>query len=568
MYMSKMFIPTLREAPNDAEIASHKLMIRAGLARNLVSGVYNYLPLGIRVIEKIKAIIREELNNKDAQEILCSALQPKELWEESGRWSNYGKEMFRLKDRNEREFCLGPTHEEIFTSIVKKEITSYKQLPINLYQIQTKYRDERRPRFGLLRTREFIMKDAYSFDKDESGLDKSYNDMFDAYSKIFTRCGLEWKAVLADTGAIGGTGSHQFMALSEVGESDILYCTECDYAADREKAEFMLDKINTTEEKCPYEKIYTPNSTSIDEISNLLSVPASKIAKSLVFRVKDKIILALVRGDRELNTVKLANAIGTIEEFVEMASEDDIRAMGSEPGFIGPIGLNNNVKIYVDRELEYLTNFYTGANLKDYHLKNVNFGRDFTGKIADLASASEGDKCPQCGKPMKMERGIEVGQVFKLGTKYSKPMQCNYLDENGTSKPMLMGCYGIGVTRILASIIEQHHDENGIIWPVSVAPYQAIIVSVNVKDENQFNKAKEIYNLLIKNGIETILDDRNERAGVKFKDADLIGIPIRITVGKKIGEGIVEFKQRSENDIEELPIDSALIRVKNIIGNV
>lgn len=567
MYMSKMLIPTLKEAPNDAEIVSHKLMIRAGLARNLVSGVYNYLPLGIRVIEKIKTIIREELNKKDAQEILCSALQPKELWEESGRWSDYGKEMFRLLDRNEREFCLGPTHEEIFTNIVRKEITSYKQLPINLYQIQTKYRDERRPRFGLLRTREFIMKDAYSFDRDEVGLDKSYKDMYDAYCKIFDRCGLQCKAVLADTGSIGGTGSHQFMALSEVGESDILYCSECGYAADREKAEFMLDKIEAIEDQKKYEKIYTPNNATIDEVSNLLNIPKYKIAKSIVFKIKDRIILAMIRGDREINVIKLCNAANTIEEYVEMAYESDIKEIGSVPGFIGPIGILK-AEVLVDRELQYLTNFYTGSNERDYHLKNINYGRDFTGKIVDLVSASEGDKCPHCGKPMKMERGIEVGQVFKLGTKYSSPMQCNYLDEKGNSKAMFMGCYGIGVSRVLASIIEQHHDGNGIVWPVSVAPYHVIVVPVNIKDETQFNKAKEIYQELINNGVEVLFDDRDERIGVKFKDADLLGIPIRITVGKKIGEGIVEFKQRKENEFEELQMNSVLIKVKSILNEV
>ncbi|WP_079422121.1 proline--tRNA ligase [Clostridium oryzae] len=565
MYMSKMFIPTLREAPNDADIASHKLMIRAGLVRNLVSGVYNYLPLGIRVIENIKAIIREELDNKDAQEILCSALQPKELWEESGRWSDYGKEMFRLKDRNEREFCLGPTHEEIFTNIVRKEITSYKQLPINLYQIQTKYRDERRPRFGLLRTREFVMKDAYSFDRDEAGLDKSYKDMYDAYSRIFDRCALEWKAVLADTGAIGGTGSHQFMALSDIGESDILYCTNCDYAADREKAEFMLDTADDAEAEKPFEKIHTPNFATIEEVGKFLNEPTNKIVKSVVVRVGDRIILALIRGDRELNIVKLCNALGTIEEYIQMASESDIEAIGSVPGYIGPIGLKN-AEILVDSELTHLKNFYTGANEKDYHLKNVNYGRDFTGKVVDLASASEGDKCPVCGKPMKMERGIEVGQVFKLGTKYSKPMQCNYLDENGKSNPMLMGCYGIGVTRILSAIIEQHHDDNGIIWPMSVAPYKVIVVPVNVKNEEQLNAAKQIYETIKQNGIDAILDDRDERAGVKFKDADLIGIPLRITVGKKIGEGIVEFKKRNESKINEISTDSLLEQVNKAIA--
>jgi prolyl-tRNA synthetase len=556
-----MFVPTLKDAPNEAEIVSHKLMIRAGLARNLVSGIYNYLPLGIRVLEKIKKIIREELEEKDAQEILCSALQPKELWEESGRWSDYGKEMFRLKDRNEREFCLGPTHEEIFTSIVKKEYNSYKQLPVNLYQIQTKYRDERRPRFGLLRTREFIMKDAYSFDRDESGLEKSYKDMYEAYARIFERCGLEFKVVLADTGAIGGTGSHQFMALSDIGESDILYCTKCDYAADKEKAEFMLENINQEVKKLPYQKISTPNKATIQEVSGLLNEPASLFAKSIMLKVKERLVLAMIRGDRELNMTKLCNALGTLEEYIEMASEVDIRAIGSEVGYIGPIGLKN-VEIIVDREIEHLANFYTGANQKDYHLKNVNLGRDFTGKVVDLANAEKGDKCPQCGAPMEMERGIEVGQVFKLGDKYSKPMECNFLDEKGQSKPMIMGCYGIGVTRTLSAVIEQHHDENGIIWPMSVAPYQAIVVPINLVDNVQMELAEKIYSQLKESGVEVLLDDRDERPGVKFKDADLIGFPIRVTVGKKAGEGIVEYKLRKGVEVKEVAQEAVLALVR------
>lgn len=564
MYMSRMFMPTLKEAPNDADIASHKLMIRAGLARTIASGVYSYLPLGLRVINKIEGIIREELAQKNAEEILCSALQPKELWEESGRWSDYGKEMFRLKDRHEREFCLGPTHEEIFTNIVRKEINSYRQLPVNLYQIQSKYRDERRPRFGLLRSREFIMKDAYSFDRDEAALELSYRDMYEAYSKIFDRCDLEWKAVLADTGAIGGTGSHQFMALSDVGESDILYCTACDYAADREKAEFMLEEKEPTIAIEQYEKIYTPNHGSIQEISEFLKVPEQKLAKSLVFKANNRIILALIRGDREVNMVKLSNSLGVLEEFIEMAGEEDIREMGSFEGYIGPVGLEK-VEILVDREIGEMTNFCTGANEKDYHLKNVNYGWDFTGKLVDLVSASEGDKCPCCGKPMKMERGIEVGQLFKLGTKYSKAMKCNYLDEKGESKAMLMGCYGIGVTRTLSSIIEQHHDENGIKWPIAVAPYHVVVVPVSVKDENQFNTAKEIYTNLKAKGIETILDDRDERPGIKFKDADLIGIPVRITVGKRVGEGIVEFKERSKDEKIEISIDNILEEVNRVL---
>lgn len=564
MYMSKMFIPTLKEVPNDSEIASHKLMIRAGLARSLTSGVYNYLPLGLRVLENIKNVIREELNEKYAQEILCSALQPRELWEESERWSDYGKEMFRLEDRNGRDFCLGPTHEEVFTNIVRREINSYKQLPINLYQIQNKYRDEMRPRFGLLRSREFIMKDAYSFDKDEAGLNKSYEDMYDAYGKIFSRCGLEWRAVLADTGVIGGAVSHQFMALSEVGESDILYCNNCSYAADKEKAEFMLENQEGEEVKLCCEKIYTPDNSKIDELSAFLGEEKSKIAKSLVFKVNGKLVLALIRGDRELNMVKLANELKTIEEYIEMASEEDIRGAGSEPGYIGPVALSD-IEILVDREIQQLSNFYTGANEKNYHLKNVNFGVDFKGKVLDLANASEGDKCPHCGNLMKMERGIEVGQLFKLDTKYSNLMQCNFLNEKGESMPMIMGCYGIGVTRTLAAIIEKHHDDKGIIWPLEVAPYKVIVIPVNHKYEAQMNAAKEIYKSLRSIGLEVILDDRDQRAGVKFKDADLIGIPLRITIGRKISEGIVEYKERSNDNIEEINIDSLLQRVHDFL---
>jgi prolyl-tRNA synthetase len=566
MYMSKMFMPTLKDAPNDADIVSHKLMIRAGLSRNIASGIYSYLPLGLRVIEKIQGIIRDEMNKKNAEQILCSALQPKELWEESGRYDNYGREMFRLKDRHEREFCLGPTHEEIFTSIVRKEINSYRQLPINLYQIQSKYRDERRPRFGLLRSREFLMKDAYSFDKDEAGLDISYQDMYEAYANIFNRCGLEWKAVLADTGAMGGTGSHQFMALSEVGESDILYCAECNYAADREKAEFMLEVENAQPSLEGYERVYTPNYTTIEEVSGFLREPAHRIAKSLVFKVKGRVVLALIRGDREINMIKLCNALGVLEEAVEMANDIDIKELGSVSGYIGPIGIENT-EILVDREIETMTNFYTGANQENYHLKNVKYGRDFSGKVFDLASAKEGDRCPVCGSPLKMERGIEVGQLFKLGTKYSSVMKCNYLDEKGESIPMVMGCYGIGVTRTLSAIIEQHHDENGIIWPISVAPYHVVIIPVNLKDENQFNTAKSLYQKLRSSGFEVILDDRDERPGVKFKDSDLIGIPIRITVGKKSPDGIVEFKERNKKELEEIDLDTVIEKVKSVLIN-
>ena len=547
MLASKMLITTLKEAPNEAVIDSHILLLRAGMIRKLVAGVYNYMPLGLRTLHKIEAIIREEMDNAGGLEILSSALQPKELWEESGRWYKYGPELMRLKDRHDREFCLGPTHEEIFTDLIRNVVKSSKNLPINVYQVQTKYRDELRPRFGLMRGREFIMKDAYSFDKDVNGLDQSYDIMYDTYSKIFSRFNLRYKAVLADTGAIGGTGSHQFMALSEVGESNILYCDSCSYAADEEKAAAVCTLIDDSE-MLDIEEVHTPKQHTIEEVSNFLGVDASKTVKCVLYKdnQNNELIAAFVRGDREVNEIKLVNALGIAEAFLGFASDDDIKSLNTYYGFIGPVGLN--CKIIIDKEVAEMKNIICGANKYDYHLKNVNYGRDFTGTVIDLRKAVAGDLCPVCGKPMNIERGIEVGQIFKLSTKYSSAMNCTYTDENGQNIPMVMGCYGIGVTRTMSSIIEQHHDEFGIKWPLNVAPYHVVIIPVKYADEAQKTLADSIYAELKKARVEVVLDDRNAGFGFKAKDWELIGIPYQIVVGREAANGIVEFKVRETNE--------------------
>ncbi|HML37469.1 MAG TPA: proline--tRNA ligase [Bacillota bacterium] len=558
MKLSKMYFRTLREVPNEAEISSHIWLLRAGMIRKLVSGVYGFMPLGYRAIRKIEEIIRQEMDAKGGQEILMSALQPAELWKESGRWSAYGPELWRLKDRNEREFCLGPTHEEIFTDIVRNEVSSYRQLPLNLYQIQTKYRDEKRPRFGLIRSREFVMKDSYSFDRDQEDLDKSYRDMYDAYEKIFTRCGLKFRAVEADSGAIGGNSSHEFTALSEVGESEIAYCDNCDMAATTERAACVDDAPSDEAEK-PMEKVLTPGTKTIEEVAGFLAVDETKTIKALLFKVYGddaesfEYVAAFIRGDRELNMIKLVNALNIPEHAIEFADESDMgAATGSVGGFTGPIGLHD-CKIVVDSELTGMKNMVAGACEVDHHIINVNYARDYKGDIVtDLKLIKAGDKCPVCGAPVKLARGIEVGQVFKLGTKYSKSMGAYYKDENMEDHLIVMGCYGIGVTRTLAAIVEQHHDEHGIIWPMSVAPYHAIVTIVNSGDEAQEKLAETIYQELLQAGVEALLDDRNERAGVKFKDADILGIPVRITVGKKAADGLVEYKLRQESGFSEI----------------
>ena len=569
MKASRMIIPTLKEAPNEAIIDSHVLMLRAGLMKKLVSGVYNFLPLGLRSLKKIENIIREEMDKAGALEILSSAMQPKELWEASGRWQKYGPELIRFKDRHDHEYCLGPTHEEIFTDLVKNIVKSYKSLPVNVYQIQTKYRDEMRPRFGLMRGREIIMKDAYSFDVDEKGLDKSYQIMHDTYCRIFTRLGLDYKIVLADTGAIGGNGSHQFMALSNVGESEIIYCDECKYAADEEKATSHCVTLEQ-EDILDSQIVDTPNVHSVEEVSSFLNVIPAKIVKTIVYYAADvnEYGAFLVRGDCEVNEVKVANALNSSEAFIRLASDKEIIELGSMVGFIGPVGLNKNIKVFIDEEVTKMQNFVVGANLKDKHIINVNFDKDFTGEVRDIKKSKAGDLCPVCGKPLKSERGIEVGQIFKLQTKYSEPMGCTYLDEKGITRPMVMGCYGIGVTRTFASIVEQYHDEFGIKFPLQVAPYHAVVIPVNYDDENQRALADKIHDELLNAGVEVVEDDRPLKPGFKFKDWELIGIPNIIVVGRRAGEGIVEYKNRQDNIKNEMSASEATNIVIELVKNI
>ena len=560
MKMSNMLVSTLREVPAEAEIDSHKLMLRAGMIRKMAAGIYNYMPIGLKVLKNIEEIVREEMNTAGAQEFLASAVLPAELWQESGRWDVYGDEMFRLKDRNNRDFCLGPTHEEVFTDIARSEIKSYKQLPVNLYQIQTKYRDERRPRFGIMRSREFIMKDAYSFDKDQAGLDVSYDKMHDAYVKIFNRCGIDAKCVEADSGAIGGANSAEFMVKSEVGEDDVVFCSACDYAANIEKAEATPEKAEV-EELLEMEKVATPDSRGIYEVSEFLKVSPKKTVKLLMFNVDGKIVGVVVRGDREVNEVKVANAAQASGDIIMASNEEYTKATNCEPGFGGPVGIKVDL-LLVDEEVANMYNMILGANETGYHLKNVNYGRDFEGVVGDFRKIESGEKCPKCGSEVTIARGTEVGHIFKLGTKYSAAMNATFIDENGKNIPFVMGCYGIGVTRTMASIIEQHHDENGIIWPLSVAPYHVSVIPVNIKDEAQMKIANKLYDELRKIGVDAILDDRNERPGVKFKDSELIGIPMRVTVGKKITDGEVEFKLR-DGEMEVIKIEDVLEKVKS-----
>ena len=564
MRMSNLLVPTLREVPSDAEIASHQLMMRAGYIRKLAAGIYSYLPLGLRCEKKVEAIIREEMDKAGALELLMPALLPGEAYQASGRWEVFGPSMFKLKDRYDRDFCLGPTHEELFTQTVINEVRSYKEYPKTLYQIQTKYRDEARPRFGVMRSREFVMKDAYSFDMTEEGLDISYKKMYDAYCRIFTRLGLDFTIVDADSGAMGGSGSQEFMVKSPVGEDGIAYCDTCGYAANYEKAQCVVEEKEFTNGDLPLEKVETPNVHTIEELVGFFGTEPYVFAKTIIYKADDKYIAAMVRGDREINEVKLKNLVGCVDDL-ELAPPHIVRELtNAEVGFAGPIGLE--IEVIADLEVAQMKNFIIGANDTGYHYKNANINRDFTpSKIADIRVITTGDKCPVCGKPIKTAQGIEVGHIFKLGTKYSKALGLNYTDESGEPKTVIMGCYGIGVTRCVAAAIEQGHDENGIILPVAIAPYQVIVVPVNNKDEAQMKLAEEIYEDLKAAGIEALLDDRAERAGVKFKDADLIGIPLRIVVGKKCAENIVEYKLRTDESAQEKTVEAAKADAANYI---
>lgn len=565
MRVSKLFMPTQREIPADAEIVSHQLMLRAGMLRKVASGVYSFLPMGYRSYRKVENIVREEMDRAGAQELIMPAVLPAEVYMSSGRWEKFGQEMFRLLDRGGRQFCLGPTHEEPFTEAVRDNIRSYRQLPVTLYQIQHKYRDEKRPRFGLMRCREFVMKDAYSFDTDEAGLDVSYKAMHKAYCRIFDRLGLDYILVDADSGAMGGSGSQEFMVKSSVGEDAIAYCPSCGYAANEEKAACKAEKSASSPELLPIEKIKTPHVRTIEELVQFMNASSKDFAKTILYSIDGKIVAVMVRGDREVNETKLSNMYDATE--LVLASFADVeRVTGAAVGFAGPVGLKEAVDLIVDTEVAAMTNFIAGANDTDYHFKNVNIGRDFTAsKIADIRTIQAGDPCPVCGKPVETCRGIEVGHIFKLGTKYSDALGCKYLDQEGQEKSMIMGCYGIGVGRTLAAIIEQHYDENGIVWPLSSAPYQAIVIPTNTTDEAINNLASEIHAKLEEAGIEVLLDDRDERPGVKFKDADLIGIPLRITAGRKAKDGIVEFKERAGGAVAELSADEAVAKVLEMV---
>ncbi|MDA8413806.1 MAG: proline--tRNA ligase [Desulfobacteraceae bacterium] len=569
MFYSRYFIPTLKETPSDAEVISHQLMLRAGMIRKLSAGIYNYLPLGLRSIRKFENIVREEMNKADAIEMLMPSVQPAELWQESGRWQFYGKELLRFKDRKDNEFCMGPTHEEVITDMVRREIKSYRQMPLNFYQIQTKFRDEIRPRFGLMRGREFIMKDAYSFDVDSAAADLSYEKMYNAYVRIFERCGLKFRAVEADTGTIGGSASHEFMVLAESGEDAIVSCNACHYAANVEKAEVRVPAVATSGGKLPLEKIATPDKKTIMDVAAFLDMPVESTIKTLVCsNGEGAFVMALLRGDHELNEIKLKNAMGWDE--IRMATDEEIlAATGAPVGFLGPIGVKVGLPVIGDLALNGMVDCVIGANQIDMHYTGANPGRDFViGRSADLRNVVAGDACPRCetGK-MEMWRGIEVGHVFKLGTKYSEKLGATYLDADGKENTIFMGCYGIGIGRTVAASIEQNHDENGIIFPIPLAPFHCSVVALNPgKETGVLAEAEEIYFKLEQLGLEVLFDDRDERPGVKFKDNDLIGIPLRIVVGSKgLAEGKVELKNRKTGEMLLLPIEEAISQVKQIV---
>lgn len=569
MLASRLYSPTLREIPAEAVVISHKYMLKAGMIRKIVGGIYVYLPLAWRTLQKIEAIIREEINKTGAQEIQMPIIQPAEIWQQTGRWAVYGDEMFRLQDRHGRQYCLAPTHEEMITTLVHMDTSSYKQLPVSLYQIQNKYRDELRPRFGLMRGREFIMKDGYTFDKDWEGLDHQYQLMYDAYTRIFTRCGLHFRPVLADSGAIGGSTTHEFEALADSGEADVAYCSHCDFAANTEAVvpKTLPCRIRNEKEK---ELVATPGQHTIEMVCEYLHAPVAQSVKAVVYKLDDTVVLAMVRGDHEVNEVRLQNLYGA--STVGMASDEDLARCGLTAGYISPIGLKRtkDFDIVVDASVMEMQDACCGGNQKDMHYIHVNPARDFGDvRVETIRMITADDVCPECGAPIVIKKGIEVGQVFKLGTKYSEALGCTYLDQNGKSQPMVMGCYGIGVSRTMAAAIEQSHDDDGIIWPAAIAPYEAVIVPANNKDEAVMAAARSLYEAFEEKADEVVLDDRNERAGIKFKDADLIGYPVRVTIGKKWQEsGNVEIRIRRTGETIEAPLDGCRDKVMEILADL
>lgn len=566
MLASRLYSPTLRELPADAVVVSHQYMLKAGMMRKIGNGIYSFLPLAWRSIQKVEKIIREEINKTGAQEIMMPIVQPAELWQKTGRWDVFGPEMFKLKDRNDREYCLGPTHEELVTSLIQMDTTSYKQLPVSVYQIQNKYRDEKRPRFGLMRSREFIMKDGYTFDADEEGLDKQYKLMYDAYTRIFTRCGLTFRPVIADSGAIGGSGSHEFEVLADSGEADIVYCENCDFAANIEAVDPLTVKCDIHNDK-EKELVETPGQHTIEMVCDFLHAPVAQSVKAVVYNVDGLVVLAMVRGDHEVNETKIQHIYNAIN--VDMASDEDLKKVGLTAGYISPIGLKRtkDFDILVDPTVMEMQDACCGANEKDKHYIHVNPARDFTDvRVETIRQIQEGDVCPHCGGKIVRCRGIEVGQVFKLGTKYSEALHATFLDNQGKSHPFVMGCYGIGVTRTVAASIEQNHDDDGIIWPVAIAPYEAVIVPANNKSEEVMEAARKLYEDMEDSRDEVVLDDRNERAGIKFKDADLIGYPVRVTIGKKWQQsGCVEIEIRRSGEVVEVPLEEAKDKVLEIL---
>ena len=558
MRFTTYFIPTIKEIPSDAEIISHQLMLRAGMIRKLTSGIYTFLPAGLKAIRKVENIVREEMNRSGAIEVLMPAVQPAELWQESGRWEFYGKELLRFKDRHNHDCCIGPTHEEVITDLVRKEIRSYRQLPVNFYQIQTKFRDEIRPRFGVMRCKEFIMKDAYSFDVDAAGADKSYEIMYDAYTRIFRRCGLKFRAVEADSGSIGGSYSHEFMVLAETGEDEIVNCTSCSYAANLEKAEVKAAAPPDPANRAPgiLKEVKTPDVRTIEELTAFLSLQPNQIVKTLIFSADGNTVAALIRGDHEVNEVKLKNLLGA--DQLELADPHLVAEVTGAPmGFAGPVGLKT--KMIADHAVRNMVDFVTGANKEDFHLRNVNLERDFSvNQFADLRMIMHGDRCPRCDGELNFGRGIEVGHVFKLGTKYSKAMRAVFLDEQGEEKLFFMGCYGIGIARTVAAAIEQKHDEDGIIFPISIAPFEVALLPLQMHERDVVDAAQKIYDACVAGGVDVLMDDRDVRPGVKFKDADLLGTPLQVTVGERtLKQGMVEIKVRSERESTKVLLSEA-----------